>query len=245
MTSFSAGNVYTSEGPWTALYPHFEGLATSPSSEGLKPGLGVMWGLLRNMPELIAESIEKGQPWVYLDHGYFKRGHYSGYYRMTLNDFQQRQIVERPPDRWAALKVEMKPWRRGKRVVVCPPSKHVCKLFNLEDWEANTLEALKTKTDRPITVRRKDGTDSFTEAISDAHCVVTVNSIAAVEAVLNGVPVFVSPISCAAPVGRTDLEIEDPLYPDREPWAWSLAYGQYRKEEFNEGLRNITNGHFG
>lgn len=245
MISASAGNAYTTSGPWEVLYPWFvkAGCTAHAASEGLKPGLGIMWGLLRGIPELIAESEKAGQPWVYVDHGYFRRGHYDGFYRMTLNDFQQRRVIERPEDRWKALGIKMKPWRKGRNVVVCPPSDHVCKLFKCEAWGKETVAVLETRTDRPIVVRRKTDRGAFLDAIKDAHCVVTLNSIAAVEAVCDGVPVFVSPISAAAPVGRTDLEVESPDRPEREPWAWSLAYGQYRKEEFGEGLRNICDPH--
>jgi hypothetical protein len=195
-----------------------------------------MWGLLRGSPELIQESIERKQPWFYLDHGYFHRGHYDGHYRVTLGDFQQRQLIERPDDRWKALGVRLKPWRTGREIVVCPPSDHFARLFGLQNWLTETLAILKCVTDRPVKVRRKTDNRTFPVALGNAHCVVTSSSLSAVEALTLGVPVFVDPCSSASPVGLTDLtKIEEPIYPDREPWAQSLAYGQFTRAEMRDG----------
>ena len=71
--------------------------------------------------------------------------------------------------------------------------------------------------------------------LEDAWCVVTHSSTAAVEAVIAGVPVFVEPTCAAAPVGRTDLDIENPVYPEREPWVAALARRQWSREEVSSG----------
>lgn len=240
MIAYSPGpNVYTSEGPWTQIYPSFSQGCNGtcvPASDGLKPGTGIIWGLLRGSPELIAASVKAKQPWVYLDHGYVHRGHYSGHYRVTVNDLQQRHLIERPDDRWKALGVRLKPWRKGREVIVCPPSDHFARTFGLQGWERYVLDALKKLTDRPIKIRRKTDNQSFPAALGNAHCVVASSSIAAVEAAVLGVPVFVDECSAAAPIGLTDLtKIEEPIYPDREPWAHSLAYGQFTRDEMKDG----------
>jgi hypothetical protein len=135
------------------------------------------------------------------------------------------------------LGIRLKPWRTGSKILVCPPSDHVAKLFGLEGWERVTLATVKQHTDRPIKVRRKGDPRTFAADVSDAHCVVAHNSIAAVEAVTLGVPVFVDRSSAAAPVGLTDLtKIEIPVYPDRDEWVRSLAYGQFTREEMQSGL---------
>lgn len=196
-----------------------------------------MWGLLRGSPELIRESIKRQQPWIYLDHGYFHRGHYQGHYRCTVEDFQQRSIIHRPDDRWKKLGIELSPWRKGRDVIVCAPSSHVCNIFGCHSWETDTLAGLKRCTDRPIVIRRKTDPGAFQEVLKNAHVVVTSSSIAAVEACLFGVPCIVDAISAASPVGLTDItKVEEPVYPDREPWLHSLAYGQFTRDEMREGL---------
>lgn len=238
--------VYTTEGPWSQIAPYIaagSGAMCVPAERGLVDGVGIIWGLLRGSPELIAESRKRGQPFFHLDHGYFKRSDhmvartFDGHYRVTLNGNQQSWVIDRSDDRWKRLGVELKPWRKGQNIVVCPSSDHFNKCFGLENWEAETVALLKQHTDRPIVVRRKDGQGSFAEAMADAHAVVTSMSLAAVEAVTMGVPVFVGAGSAAAPVGLTDYsKIESPLYPEREPWARSLAYGQFTRDEMKEGL---------
>jgi hypothetical protein len=69
-----------------------------------------------------------------------------------------------------------------------------------------------------------------------AHALVTYNSNAAVDAVLEGVPVFTTELSAAAPVGLTDLaQIEHPVRPDRRAWCHHLAYGQFSQAELKDG----------
>lgn len=234
--------VYSTDGgPWTQIAPYLaEGTKCPlvPTSAGLVPDtVGLFWGLLRGSPELIWESLKRNQPWIYLDHGYFRRGHFHGHYRMTWCDFQQRELIERPDDRWKKLNIELQPWRKGRDIIVCPPSSHVCKIFGCHEWEANTTASLRRFTARPIRIRRKTDPSPFAEAIRNAHAVVTSSSIAAVEAALLGVPVFVDAISAASLIGLTDLsKIESPVYPDREPWVHSMAYGQFTRDEMKEGL---------
>jgi hypothetical protein len=61
-------------------------------------------------------------------------------------------------------------------------------------------------------------------------------SIAAVESVVLGTPVFVNPCSATALVGHTDLaKIESPVYRERQPWLNSLAYCQWNEAELVDG----------
>jgi hypothetical protein len=241
-TSFSAGEpvVYSTDGgPWQNIAPHLaEGSKARvvPAAKGLQEGVPLVWGLLRGSPEIIGQAIQANRPWVYLDHGYWKRGHFHGHYRMTWCAFQQNRIKPAPDDRWKKLGVELKPWHAGDYIVVCKPSDHVAKMFGAEDWLETTCELLKKHTDRLIVRRRKDDPIPLPKMLLRAHALVAFNSIAAVEAVTLGTPVFVPKGSAASPMGETDLtKIEDPLYPEREGWAHSLAYGQFTIEEMRDG----------
>jgi hypothetical protein len=65
---------------------------------------------------------------------------------------------------------------------------------------------------------------------------VTHGSNAANEAIILGCPVFSHPSCAASLVGKSDLrEIENPIYPDREPWLRSLAYSQFDERELVDG----------
>jgi hypothetical protein len=78
---------------------------------------------------------------------------------------------------------------------------------------------------------------SFEEALEGAWACVTFSSNAAVEAALAGVPVFACDEgSMALPIANRDLsEIERPALPDREQWAFDLAYAQWTLQEFANG----------
>ena len=75
------------------------------------------------------------------------------------------------------------------------------------------------------------------------------NSIAATEAVLGGVPAFITaPSNAADPVANRDLAtIDKPWFPDHDmvyEWACHLAYGQFHVRELKDGTAyRILNAH--
>ncbi len=190
----------------------------------------------------------EGRDYLYWDRSYARRvfatdlppGEHGGYYRWTRNAFQMQSIRDVPADRWAALQTPLWPWQTdGRHIVVAEPSPTYERFHGIEGWTERTIEALKALTDRPI-VRRDKEMQRFGrklhEDLKGAHCLVTHGSNAAVEAVIMGCPVFVHPDSAASLVGRTDLkDINEPLYPDREPWVRSLAYSQFNERELVDG----------
>jgi len=190
---------------------------------------------------------EEGRTWVYWDRGYNRRvfatdlptGTDGGYYRWQVNGYQMREIRDVPADRWRAAATPLWPWsKNGRHIVVAEPSPTYQRFHRIEGWTERTLEALKAITDRPIVVRDKEQQRfgrKLHEDLKGAHCLVTHGSNAAVEAVIMGCPVFVHPDSAASLVGRTDFDIENPIYPDREPWVRSLAYSQFNERELIDG----------
>jgi hypothetical protein len=195
------------------------------------------------------------RPWIYWDRGYARRvfatdlptGDHGGYYRFHLGSFQLQAGAERPSDRWDSLKTPLRPWSKaGRHIVVAAPSETYERFHGIEGWTARTLDNLDQITDRPVIVRDKEmqrrsldrmpGGRRLSEDLAGAHCLVTHGSNAAVEAAIMGCPVFVHPDSAASLVGLTDLNlIETPIYPDREPWARSLAYSQFNERELVDG----------
>ena len=50
-------------------------------------------------------------------------------------------MQQRPADRYEKyFKQEMKPWQRGKKILVLPPTNAISNFFNVTDWLDNTLE---------------------------------------------------------------------------------------------------------
>lgn len=80
-----------------------------------------------------------------------------------------------------------------------------------------------------------DDTD-FKKILNSTWAVVNHSSNPAMEAVIHGIPVFVSEKSLCHDVGNTDLsDIMHPAMPARQNWANQLAYTEWFTEEFREG----------
>lgn len=203
-------------------------------------------------PELrayINKWIGQGKNWIYWDRGYARRvfatdlptGESGGYYRWHCGSYQLQAVSEVPADRWERLRTELWPWsRNGRHIVIAEPSPTYQRFHGIEGWTERTVARLKELTDRPLVIRDKEMQRfgrKLHEDLKGAHCLVTHGSNAAVESVIMGCPVFVHPDSAASLVGLTDLnEIERPIYPDRERWAWSLAYSQFNEAELTNGV---------
>lgn len=189
----------------------------------------------------------QNRPWIYWDRGYARRvfatclptGDDGGYYRWHLGSFQMQQVRDVPADRWKSLNTPVEPWKKGGRhIVIAAPTRTYCKFHRCERWIADTIDALARVTDRQLVIRDKEQyrRRPIQKDLDGAHCLVTHASNAAVESVILGCPVFVHSSSAAALVGRTDLNrIEQPVYPDRDPWLHALAYCQFNERELIDG----------
>ncbi len=215
------------------------------------------------MPELrpwYDRWIATKRTFIYWDRGYMRRvfatwlprgsdmGIPGGYYRWHVNSFQMQKISDVPDDRWKFLRLEnqVKPWNKnGKHIIIADTLHFYWDFLGDKDWVDRTVNEIKKHTDRKIIIRRKeikvpggikDNPVPLYEELKDAHCLVAHGSIAAVESVIMGCPVFVDPINAAALVGMTDFsKIETPVYPERQPWLNSLAYCQFNERELVDG----------
>lgn len=217
--------------------------------------------LLRGITnKVIKRCLAQRRDFYYMDSGYMGNRPYarnpSGwkwYHRIVPNDLQHDVIIPRPDDRWKKLGLSLAPWRRsGRTVLVVAPDGKACKFYGTtpEQWIENTLSTVKAASDRPVLVRERvadpgtrtrDSRSSFASVLaSDVFAVVTFNSVAAVESIMAGIPVFVNaPANAARPVANLDLaKIDTPWYPDRDlvyAWACHLAYGQVHIDEMKSG----------
>jgi hypothetical protein len=211
----------------------------------LPPSIVPIVGCQPESTALIKQWRAAGRSWLYWDRGYMRRvfathlprGENGGYYRWHLGSFQMQSIRPVPADRWKTLKIDLRPWQRGGRhVVIAAPTRTYARFHETRDWIADTIDALARVTDRQLVIRDKESKRSLQSDLEGAHALVTHGSIAAIESVILGCPVFVHPDSAAALVGLTDLkDIERPIYPDREPWVRSLACSQWNETELVDG----------
>jgi hypothetical protein len=107
---------------------------------------------------------------------------------------------------------------------------------------ADVTSTLWAATDREIRVRDKPNVKrqprSFAEDLRGAWALVARSSNTAVEAILAGIPAFVTHPCAAMACASADLsKIEEPLVPDdREDWAALLAANQWTLEEMERGV---------
>lgn len=203
-------------------------------------------------PETTALNVAwraNGRRWIYWDRGYLKRVFAThlpraesiekSYYRFHVGSFQMLETRKVADDRWKALKFDgvVRPWeRKGRHIVIAAPTRTYSRFHRCEGWIADTIDALSRVTSRQLVIRDKESKRSLQEDLEGAHCLVTHASIAAVESVVLGCPVFVHPDSAAALVGHADIKkIETPVYPDRQPWLNALAYSQWSESELTDG----------
>ncbi|CAB4138111.1 hypothetical protein UFOVP328_304 [uncultured Caudovirales phage] len=209
----------------------------------------------------IAHAIETGQDYIFLENGYF--GNYKNlinhkskkqWHRVCVNEMQQEDILDVPDDRWKALlqsddRLRWPGWKKsGSKILLVVPSSKPCEYYNqdVRTWKEQTINTIKQHTDREIVVREKASRSDRTQKKTiyqaldeDIFCMVTYQSIAAVESIAYGIPAFTLAPSAAKSVSFQDLSlIETPYYPDPElvyKWCSSLAYGQFTLEEMLYG----------
>jgi hypothetical protein len=210
----------------------------APAKE-LLPGAAVFYGILRGCGPLLHRAIQLGRDWFYIDNGYLKPGHYDGFYRVTKNAYQHRGEGNGDFERLRELNISPRPWQKdGRHVVVCPPGEVYCQHHGMSaaGWLNDTLQTLAANTDREIRVRKKGTDRPLAEDLKGAHALVTHASNTAVEAIVAGVPAFVTGASPARAMGNTMLrEIERPVYAERMEWLAVLAANQWTLDEMRAG----------
>ena len=116
-----------------------------------------------------------------------------------------------------------------------------------ETWVNNVIEELKNYTDRPIEVRLKPlrqeriSTKSIDEALKDdVHCLITYNSIAATEALMNGKPAIALGPNAASVLCNNKLsDVENLNLPTKDEmidFMKHLSYCQFTKQEMMSGF---------
>ncbi len=152
----------------------------------------------------------------------------------------------------------------SKHILICPPTGEVLSLFNLDpDWLLNTVTKIRENTDRKIIIRFKEKIKSqekivleilnskYTDIIfgnsinrldinklmENCYAVVAPASGVGVIAVTNGIPVFSESFGPVAGVASFDYtQINNPIFPNREPWLKTLLLHEFTLADIHEGV---------
>lgn len=230
------------------------GVESNWENEKESDSILVIRGLGGGSQKAIRQCWETGRPFYAIDTGYFGNNKHKVLHRITYNALQNmQQIIPRDSLRLNAQlgswKEIYKPFTPGRKILICPPSDKVMKMFNQPDattWTKNLIEQLKTITDRPIEVRLKPirrervSTKTIQQALADdVHCLITYNSIAATEALMEGKPAITLGPNAAQLVCETKLEnVENPKIPtEEEMYAFlkHLSYAHFTQEDMENG----------
>lgn len=215
----------------------------------------ILRGILKH--KIMKRCLADNRDFYYMDTGYFGNevsdsnpNGWKKYHRIVKNNLQHTDIVARPDDRWLAHNRSIPAWKKtGRKILVTPPGEKPAKFYGIDpaQWIDTVVNTIHQHTDRPVEIRSKPAnrqsrvqTNTFEQALADdVFAVVTFNSIAAVESVLHGIPVFTLAPNAAEPVACQDLtQIENPYYADEDKlyaWACHLAYGQFHVTELRNG----------
>jgi hypothetical protein len=216
----------------------------------------VLRGILKH--KIMKRCWKDGRDFYYIDTGYFGNevtprnpNGWKYWHRIVKNNIQHTDIIPRPNDRFKKFNKQFEPWKKsGRKILIAAPDEKPCKFYDIdrEQWINSTVETIKKYTDRPIEIRERAkqridrvANDTLQHALDrDVFALVTYNSVAAVESVFYGIPVFtLAPANAAAPVSLQDLsQIEKPYYADSDKlfaWACHLSYGQFHTEELRSG----------
>ncbi len=212
----------------------------------------IIRGLGGGSRKAIKHCWETGRQFYAIDTGYFGNGKSKskGWHRITHNALQYTgAIVDRPNDRLKKIGYNYTAFTPGRKIMICPPSEKVMLLWGQPDpetWVNNVIKELKKHTDRPIEVRLKPNrterisTKSIDEALQDnVHCLVTYNSIAATEALMNGKPAIALGPNAASALCNSNLnEVENLNLPTKDHmmnFMKHLSYCQFSKQEMMNG----------
>ena len=235
----------------------------------------VLWnGRMSKNKQIWDINRQLGKPVIVLEVGGIKRG---TTWKVGLNGIN-RDAYFGPTGmdgvRVRNLGLELKPWRKdGECILICGQHDKSLQwqgMPPMSNWVMNTIEQIRTHTNRPIIFRphprcplpyiekefknvyrqnptKIDGTyDDYDVDYSNIHATISYSSNPGIHSILNGVPAFVSTHSLAYDAGN-DIDflhdIETPSMPDRTQWLNDYAHTEYTIEEISQGipLKNLTN----
>tara|TARA_R100000027_G_scaffold66121_2_gene61492 strand:+ start:2320 stop:3189 length:870 start_codon:yes stop_codon:yes gene_type:complete len=224
-------------------------------------------GRMRNYRQIWERYRQANKPVIVLEVGGLRRNKsfkigINGVNRKA--DFANQEV---DATRWPLFEHTLKPWKQtGDNIIILgqhDASEQWIGMPRMNLWFEQQIGQIRKHTNKPIQIRPHprnpvsldvnryknvsiarpimdrntiDDTN-FKDTLKNAWAVVNHSSNPAMEAVMNGIPVFVSESSLCYDVGNHSLEdINNPRMPDRQHWANRLAYTEWFRDEIEKGL---------
>jgi len=214
-----------------------------------------VWGCLRGTQLVIDEAVRKEHDYYFFDHAYVMNESKHGInpklndkvYRVTKNAQIINDIDELSDDDYKRIEkyedhIKLEPWKKdGKYALIFEPSDFAKRWWEVPDWTEDMIE--KTKNlGIEVRIRKKNSLISFESEVKNAKCVISLQSEAAVQAHIWGIPGYCGDMSAAYPVSHSIDMLEKGLdsiqyIPDdtRQRWLNSILANQYTMTEIADG----------
>ena len=211
--------------------------------------LAVFWGHNSSKQVIIAAQKEKGCHYLVMERGYFAdRFEWTSLGYNGLNGQADFCNADSPPDRWTPHEHLMSPWNPGEDYVLLigqHPKDNSCSHVNIQKWYVETVMKTRALQDLPVVFRHHPEYENpsipcgieivngdLGDCLKRAALVITLSSTVGVDALLAGIPVYAAdPISMVYSESAYSILME----PDRQQWAYDLAYTQWAEQEIRSG----------
>jgi len=215
-----------------------------------------VWGCLRGTETVIDEAGQKEHDWYFFDHAYVMNESKHGVnpklkdrvYRVTKNAQIINDIDELSYDDYDRIEkykdyVQLEPWKKdGKYILVFEPSDFAKRWWEVPNWTEEVMDRIKSKTNMEVRIRKKNSLVSFESEVKGAKAVVSLQSAAAVQAHIWGIPGYCAEMSAAYPVSHS-IEMIDQGFKNmeyikdehRQRWLNSILANQYTLTEIADG----------
>lgn len=211
------------------------------------------YGILRGMDKVFRACDAASKPWFNIDRGYWKPGHYDGYYRISLRGTQQTKFdgLKHDYERWDRLGIDILTDQRCDEMpysLICPPTDYAADFFGLSQKQWHH-EAEQYSTDCIWFDRLKTANKPLQKDLDGANKVITFNSSVGWEALRQGIEVISDPTHSI--VGAYQKKLDKPIHADlnarRELFAL-MASLELTLDEIRSGLlwpliQNLMNTH--
>lgn len=215
-----------------------------------------VWGCLRGTEAVIDEAGQKEQDWYFFDHAYIMNESKHGVnpklkdrvYRVTknaqlINDIDDLSFKDYERIEKYKKHIELEPYKKnGKYILVFEPSDFAKRWWEVPNWTEDTIDLLKRSTDLEIRIRKKNSLISFESEVRHAKCVVSLQSAAAIQAEIWGIPGYCAEMSAAYPISHSLEMIEKGIDSlcyvgdeHRQRWLNSILANQYTMTEIADG----------
>lgn len=216
--------------------------------------LNVFWGLVENNSRKIKFCVDNRIPWLFVDMPYWHRWTSSNldwsisnaHWRFVPGAFHPTEYHVFENNRLVDIAVKLAKPKLGSTVLICPSSDTLtrhCLGIDSATWVQQTIKQAKQQfPDRRVTVRYKprnahtSGPDaakiSIEEDLIDCCAVVSLASIAAIDAASYSIPTYYthSGFSPAQPIG-IDLTNNNGKHNSLQQWLNTLSNYQYSLNE--------------